>query len=65
MREQMIHANKENELLALVKRNKICESKSEELIVDGLVNLTAARKIRPLDSRMCSLNSSASATSQC
>jgi hypothetical protein len=49
MKDQSIVANKENELLALVGRGKICESKSDELIVNGSVNLTAVRNIKPLD----------------
>jgi hypothetical protein len=49
MRSQEIHANKERELLALVKRGKICESESAELIVNGQVNLIAVKNIKPLD----------------
>jgi hypothetical protein len=52
MQEQTVIANKENELLALVERGKICESESAELVVDGCVNLTAARNMTPHDNPM-------------
>jgi hypothetical protein len=51
MGDQTIHANsaKGKELLSLAKSGKICESGSDDLIVGGSVNLTAVRKIQPLD----------------
>jgi hypothetical protein len=52
MQEQTVLANKENSLLALVERGKICEIDSAELVVDGRVNLTAVRNITPHDNPM-------------
>jgi hypothetical protein len=56
MKEQEIIANswvdRENELLALVKGNKICEVDSEEMIVNDSLNLTAVRNIRPHDNKL-------------
>ena len=49
MHKQTVLANKENELLALVERGKICENAGAELVVDGRVNLTAVRNITPHD----------------
>jgi hypothetical protein len=55
MREQEVIANqwveRESEVLSLIKGNKICEVNSEEMVVDGFLNLTAVRNIRPLDSK--------------
>jgi hypothetical protein len=55
MKEQTVIANswddRESAVLALIKGNKICEVNSAEMVVDGFLNLTAVRNIRPLDSK--------------